>query len=87
MGGTGTIARVDVSADDGGTWAAAEVEPATSRHTWQCWSVAWRAIPGSYERVVRATDDTGETELPAPTASNADEANWVHRAHVRVDRA
>jgi DMSO/TMAO reductase YedYZ molybdopterin-dependent catalytic subunit len=75
----GGIASVDVSADGGASWAAAELEPATSR-AWQSFALAWTPHRrGKIELVARATGRDGRVQ-PADGARNA----W-HRVSVTVD--
>lgn len=61
------IARVEVSADGGRSWAPAEVGPITHRHSWQPWRYRWDAAePGGYELCCRATDEAGNVQPLAP---------------------
>ena len=66
--GSGPIARVEVSADGGVTWQAAELEPPVSPFGAQRWSLAWSpSTAGSYTLLARATDAAGNTQpLRAP---------------------
>jgi DMSO/TMAO reductase YedYZ molybdopterin-dependent catalytic subunit len=60
------IATVEVSADGGNTFNAAEVEPALGPLTWVRWKLDWTPPgAGKYTLVARATDKTGarETEI------------------------
>ncbi len=60
--GHGAVARVEVSADGGRSWARAEVAPQAHRWAWQAWSCVWRAAPGRHTLTVRATDSEGRTQ-------------------------
>ncbi len=60
--GRASIARVEVSVDDGATWADAKLEPKGSPYAWRGWSFAWAAAPGRHTLSVRATDDTGDVQ-------------------------
>lgn len=57
------IARVEVSADGGNTFSAAELEPALGPLTWVRWKLDW-APPGTgkFTIVARSTDKTGAQE-------------------------
>jgi DMSO/TMAO reductase YedYZ molybdopterin-dependent catalytic subunit len=60
------IATVEVSADGGATFNAAELEPALGPLTWVRWKLDWTPPgAGRYALVARATDRTGarETEI------------------------
>jgi sulfane dehydrogenase subunit SoxC len=83
--GAGTIARVEVSTDDGASWNDAELDAAVSDHAWQEWRFAWDATQGQHVLACRATDSAGETQ--------PDEHHWnlggyavntVHRVPVTV---
>ncbi|MDP9366206.1 MAG: molybdopterin-dependent oxidoreductase, partial [Chloroflexota bacterium] len=54
------IQRVEVSLDDGKTWAEARLEPALNPpFTWVRWVFPFEAAPGKHKLVMRATDGTG----------------------------
>ena len=61
--GDGPVARVEVSADGGRTWADADLEEPGGRHGWAGWSYTWEPPgPGDYELCARATSAGGETQ-------------------------
>ena len=64
--GRRSVARVEVSADGGQTFADASLEPASERCCWQGWTCPWQAVPGDHVLVVRATDDDGERQPLRP---------------------
>jgi DMSO/TMAO reductase YedYZ molybdopterin-dependent catalytic subunit len=64
--GFGPIERVEVSVDNGLTWADAEVEAPVDTRAWQGWTHAWDAVPGSYVVASRATDAAGQTQPDEP---------------------
>lgn len=73
--------RVEVSADAGATWVAAEVEP-REQWSWQRFTTEW--VPyaaGSFTLAARATDKTGAIQ-PAGRARNA-----MHTVEVEVRQA
>jgi hypothetical protein len=58
---------VEVSTDDGATWADAVLGPEpASIFGWRAWSFEWRAEPGEHVLCCRATDATGETQPLEP---------------------
>lgn len=57
------IMTVEVSADGGKTFSAAELEPALGPLTWVRWKLDWTPPgPGKFTLVARSTDKTGERE-------------------------
>ncbi|MBV9239820.1 MAG: molybdopterin-dependent oxidoreductase [Xanthobacteraceae bacterium] len=76
--GDGGIASVEVSKDDGATWAAAALEPPRGRE-WQRFSLAWRpTASGQATLCARATSRSGVRQ---PLAGRR---NAVHRVSVRI---
>lgn len=65
--GWGEVDRVEVSTDDGATWATAELEPAVDAWAWRRWTFPWRADkPGRYVVSARASDTTGRSQPAEP---------------------
>lgn len=60
-GGGRHVARVDVSADAGATWTAAELLDDMGRWAWRTWRARLRLAPGRAEIVARAWDSAGAT--------------------------
>jgi len=60
------IVKVEVSVDDGASWAPAQVEPAGAACCWQGWEIDWDAKPGETTLLVRATDEDGNTQPDEP---------------------
>ena len=63
-----SVARVDVSLDDGRTWQQANLEPAISRWAWRQWSITVETQPGPLSVTARAWDDTGVTHPESPAS-------------------
>jgi sulfane dehydrogenase subunit SoxC len=84
--GGGAVTRVEVSADDGRTWADADVEPASSRFAWQGWRFRWRAGgPGRATLCCRATDQRGDVQpVEQPWNRQGMANNLVQRVPVLV---
>jgi DMSO/TMAO reductase YedYZ molybdopterin-dependent catalytic subunit len=86
--GDGPVARVEVSADGGSTWADARLDRPLGRHAWIGWSYVWEpAGPGDYELCVRATSASGETQPLDPRGAwnlGGYGVNAVQRVAVRV---
>ena len=85
--GRAPIVRVEVSVDDGGTWADAALEPDPDhRWAWAGWTFTWKtSAEGPFTLCCRATDETGETQ-PLEPAWNLGgyENNAVQRVAVVV---
>lgn len=82
--GAHTLTRVELSTDGGHTWQAATLDGAGLAHTWDFWSVTLTLPVGSYELVVRAFDDGGNTQ-PAQIESVWNFKGYLNNAwHRRV---
>ena len=80
--GAAEIVAVDVSADGGATWSAAELGPQTlGRWAWRSWRFEWDARPGEYELCCRARDGSGR-EQPLEPSWNL--GGYVNNAVQRV---
>jgi hypothetical protein len=64
--GRAPVERVEVSADGGGTWADAELEPELGRWAWRGWTFPWDARPGEHVLCCRATDVDGNSQPDEP---------------------
>jgi DMSO/TMAO reductase YedYZ molybdopterin-dependent catalytic subunit len=83
--GRGPVARVEWSADGGGTWAEAELGPVPGPWAWRSWSAEWDAGPGDYELCCRATDAAGSSQPLEPVWNVGGYANnAVQRVPVTV---
>jgi DMSO/TMAO reductase YedYZ molybdopterin-dependent catalytic subunit len=62
--GARDISRVEISLDDGESWADALLEPSLSPpFSWVRWAITIDAQPGEYKMRLRATDGTGEVMI------------------------
>jgi sulfite oxidase len=66
-GGGREIARVEVSADGGGTWTTAERGSCESGWTWCFWGVPLNLPPGEHEILCRAFDAAAQTQPAHPS--------------------
>jgi len=80
------IQRVEVSVDDGQTWAPATVKPGLGQNTWALWLYEWNAPqgPGPDARImVRATDGRGVVQESTVQPTLPDGATGYHSITVR----
>jgi sulfite oxidase len=76
--GEADIERVDVSADGGSTWQAAELGKDKAPYAWRLFSYKWNAAkPGDYTILSRATDSQGRVQ---PTAPVWNPSGYLHNA-------
>lgn len=61
--GESSVARVDVSTDNGITWNQAKLIGLQAPYSWTLWEFDWKVdIPGEYSLLCRATSANGETQ-------------------------
>jgi DMSO/TMAO reductase YedYZ molybdopterin-dependent catalytic subunit len=84
--GAGAVARVEVSADGGASWADAELAPPPSPHAAAPWRARWTPPePGRYTLAVRATDTAGNVQPLEPVWNALGYGNHaVQRVRVRA---
>jgi sulfane dehydrogenase subunit SoxC len=83
--GWGPIERVEVSADGGASWEAAELGGAASPYAWRSWSFDWEARPGTAELCCRAADGVGNEQPLEPSWNlGGFSNNAVQRVSVEV---
>ena len=78
------ISAVEVSADDGATWARAELEREIGPLAWRRWSAEMTLAPGVYALLVRAYDGTGATQQAERRSPHPFGASGYHRVVVTV---
>jgi sulfite oxidase len=61
-GGDRRIERVEVSADEGRSWAGASLTQEDGPGAWKFWEATLGLSPGPHEIVARAFDSGGETQ-------------------------
>ena len=77
-----SVVSVEVSADGGQTWAAAELGEAVSPFAWADWSFTWQAQPGPATLCARATDSAGNVQ---PLEPDWNYGGYGNNAVQRVD--
>jgi DMSO/TMAO reductase YedYZ molybdopterin-dependent catalytic subunit len=83
--GRAPVAAVDVSVDDGATWAPATLRDDLGPWAWRGWSFAWDATPGQHVLVSRTRDEAGnEQPLDAEWNAGGYANNGVQRVAVTV---
>ncbi len=85
FGGDRGISRVEISDDDGETWADAHIHYAGTKLTWALWSYEWHPdSPDDYTLVVRATDGEGAVQEWEEDRSPYSGATGFHKIIVHV---
>jgi sulfane dehydrogenase subunit SoxC len=83
--GLAPVASVEVSADGGSSWTAAELEPEDGRWAWRGWTYRWQTEPGSWVLCSRARDEAGNEQPLEPSWNLGGYANnAVQRVPVTV---
>ena len=82
-GGERHVARVDVSLDDGASWAQAELLEDLGPWAWRHWAITVDLEPGDHEILVRAWDSSAATQ-PEDAAALWNPKGYVNNARPRV---
>lgn len=87
--GEGHVTKVEVSTDDGKTWAVARLDESESPYSWQKWRFDWNADqPGYYLLRSRATNANGDCQpMNAPWNFRGFANNSIHAVPVTVRSA
>lgn len=64
--GEADVVKVEVSTDGGTSWTPASLGHEQARYAWRLWSYEWKAKPGDYTILSRATDSQGRTQPATP---------------------
>jgi DMSO/TMAO reductase YedYZ molybdopterin-dependent catalytic subunit len=80
------VQRVEVSTDDGATWADAELEDEFAPLAWRFWTFDFDAEPREHPLLVRATDGSGAVQTEAMNPPLPDGATGYHRRELRAPR-
>jgi hypothetical protein len=82
--GRAPIARVEVSTDDGLTWADAKLDSGAEHPwAWRRWRFAWNVQPGRHVLAARATDAGGHIQPDRQPWNRGGFANnLIHRVQV-----
>jgi DMSO/TMAO reductase YedYZ molybdopterin-dependent catalytic subunit len=82
--GESRVAKVEVSADGGTTWAAAKLTGEDKPFCWRTWEFAWDvpAAKGPAKLLARATDASGATQ---PAARDPDRRSYMINHLVPVE--
>jgi sulfite oxidase len=78
-----TVARIDVSLDDGLSWQQADLHPAPGKWSWRPWSLKVEVGPGPLRITARAWDDAGALQ-PESAASLWNPRGYGNTAWARV---
>jgi hypothetical protein len=84
--GHAPVAGVEVSTDDGATWAEAQLDPPLGPWAWRRWTYDWNAEPGRHVLACRARDEAGNAQATGPRWNLGGYANSdVQRVVVTVE--
>lgn len=76
--GEADVTRVEISADNGATWAEAKLGSDHAHYAWRLWKFDWKAAkPGDYTLMSRATDSQGRTQ---PAAAVWNPSGYLYNA-------
>jgi len=64
--GEADVAKVEISTDGGGSWNPARLGHDQARYAWRLWQYEWKARPGDYSILSRATDTQGRVQPNEP---------------------
>jgi sulfite oxidase len=79
------VARVEVSTDEGKTWATARLGRDQAKYAWRLWDYSWRpAAAGEYTLMSRATDASGRAQ-PASGFWNPSGYLWNGIDRVKIN--
>ena len=78
------IAKVEVKVDEA-DWQEAELGPDAGIDYWRQWYLPWDARPGRHTLLVRATDETGQTQTDARQTPFPEGATGWHSVVVTVE--
>lgn len=82
------ISKVEVSVDGGASWDEAALKPPLSPYTWVLWEYDWPDPPlGEGAVLARATDGTGQVQIPDMYDPFPDGAAAYHEVSFRIERA
>jgi DMSO/TMAO reductase YedYZ molybdopterin-dependent catalytic subunit len=83
--GGGRISSVQVSVNSGAVWEPATLDKAPRPQTWVPWSYRWRAEPGSFVLMSRASDDRRRQQPLAADERRKDSYELNHCAPVKCE--
>ncbi|MEP6822913.1 MAG: molybdopterin-dependent oxidoreductase [Chthoniobacterales bacterium] len=88
IGGDRGISKVEVSADDGGTWQNAIINQPGTKISWSLWTFMWTPPwEGEHAFLVRATDGNGTLQISEYRDQVPDGATGLHRVLAQVEQA
>lgn len=84
--GPATVERVEFSSDGGDTWLDAQLADPVGQWAWREWRCGWRAAPGQWTLLVRATDSLGNVQpIAQPWTQQGMGNNMAQRVEVVVE--
>jgi DMSO/TMAO reductase YedYZ molybdopterin-dependent catalytic subunit len=83
--GNGRIENIELSADSGAKWQSVSFEK-RPRYEWVFWQTSVEVERGVTELIVRARDESGQSQpqIPDPVRIDRYANNWLHRVRIAV---
>ncbi len=79
------IDKVEISLDNGKTWAATKLNPELGKYSWRRWKYDWTpAKAGNYQLVIKATDVKGNTEVEQQWNRNGYARTFMEHLEIEV---
>lgn len=75
--GEADIVKVEISTDGGTSWNPAKLGHDQSHYAWRLWTYEWKASPGDYTVLSRATDSQGRTQ---PASAQWNPSGYLYNA-------
>jgi sulfite dehydrogenase (cytochrome) subunit A len=82
-GGSG-IAKVEISIDDGKTWAEARLDSEIGKYSWRRFRYTWRPARGTQTLMARATNNAGDTQVEHQWNRSGYARNVIEKLQVTV---
>ena len=90
LGGDRGISKVEVSFDDGKSWAEAPITQPGTKISWSLWTLVWTPTAdqtGKTRLIVRATDGDGKLQIAEDRNTVPNGATGLHRVNANVGAA
>ncbi|MBL8150463.1 MAG: molybdopterin-dependent oxidoreductase [Blastocatellia bacterium] len=80
-----SVAKVEVSVDNGKSWSNAVLTTEPEKNVWTLWKYVWRRpLPGQYTVFCRVVDQTGKRQVEAESGNFPNGATGLHKVTLTV---